>query len=196
MWCYHAACRRCCKRRLAMVCRLILCRSRRPMGVKRRRRHRPRGAVGTGATVISCLPARGRAFARPLADCGRIADLPGIHEPRNHPQFPRALSHKPPYPPIGPLFAVHGLLRTGSRACAHEWSGARQRSRPPQSCRRTLAGRIIPVRGAGLARVRGYVGTVGGCGASPRSRGCSAWGITPTSHHNNKKGGRAYGPLT
>ena len=27
MWCGQAACRRCCKRRLAMVCRLILCRS-------------------------------------------------------------------------------------------------------------------------------------------------------------------------
>jgi len=79
----------------------------------------------TSATVISYPPARGRAFAHPLADCGRIADLAGIQEPRNHPQFPRALSHRPPYPPIGPLFPVHVPVfckpaRARARVCLAE----------------------------------------------------------------------------
>ena len=81
--------------------------SRRPTAMKRRHQHpQPRCAAATAAVAIYSPPARGRAFARPLADCGLIADLPGIQEPKNQPQFPRALPHKPPYPPIGPLFPV------------------------------------------------------------------------------------------
>ena len=75
-------------------------RSRRPRAMKRRPRHQqPRCAAATAAVAISSPPARGRAFAHPLADCGRIADLPEIQEPRNQPQFPRALPHRPPRPP-------------------------------------------------------------------------------------------------
>jgi len=102
----------------------MMWRSRRPAGVKRKRRYGPRGAVVTGATVISRSPARGRAFARPLADCGLIADLPGTQEPSNQPQFPRALSHKPLYPPIGPLFPLQRAVfcePARARARASVW---------------------------------------------------------------------------
>jgi len=103
-------------------------RSRRPRAMKRRRRHQqPRCAAATDAVAISSPPAPGRAFAHPLADCGRIADLPEIQEPRNQPQFPRALSHRPPYPPIGPLSpysmppSAHRLARVRARV-SRGWS--------------------------------------------------------------------------
>src|SRR5262249_16767121 len=77
----------------------------------------PRGAAATAAVAISSPPVRGRAFAYPLADCGRIADLRRIRELRNQPQFARALPHKPQYPPNGSLSPYSAVLRTGSRAC-------------------------------------------------------------------------------
>jgi len=69
----------------------------RPTDVKRSCRRRPsRRAAATDAMPISDPAAHGRAFAVLPAGCGLIADLLGSPEPKNWPQFSRAIPGKPP----------------------------------------------------------------------------------------------------
>jgi len=79
--------------------RPMTCRGRRQMGVKRKHRSGPsRRATARHATPISGPPAHGRAFAAQPAGCARIADLPGITEPKVWSLFSRVIPRKSPYP--------------------------------------------------------------------------------------------------